>query len=75
VFDTLLKSAKEYENTIEALNLSLASCNPLSLDVCAYTILRLMSDIKDPALDEEANIRNWLQNLSQFAAMFFKKYH
>jgi hypothetical protein len=60
VFDTLLKSAKEYENTIEALNLSLASCNSLSLDVCGYTILRLMSDIKDPALDDEANIRNWL---------------
>ena len=60
VFDTLLKSAKEYENTIEALNLSLASSNSLSLDVCAYTILRLMSDIKDPALDDEANIRSWL---------------
>jgi len=34
-----------------------------------------MSDIKDPALDEEANVKNWLQNLAQFAAMFFKKYH
>jgi len=45
------------------------------LDVCAYTILRLMSDIKDLALDEEANVKNWLQNLAQFAAMFFKKYH
>jgi hypothetical protein len=64
VFDTLLKLAKEYDNIIEPLNLSLASCNAMSLDVCAYTILRLVSDIKEEPLDKEANVQHWLQNLT-----------
>jgi Transcription- and export-related complex subunit len=51
----MLKQAKQYDNQIEAINLSLQSCNPLSLDVCAYTILRFISDAKDEPLDEEEN--------------------
>jgi len=61
VFDTMLKQAKQYDNMIEALNQSLATCNELSLDICGYTLLRVISDCKDSPLDErEANVSSWL---------------
>lgn len=56
VFDIMLKQAKQYDNMIESLVNSLASCDQLSLDICAYTIIRFASDSKDVALDNEANI-------------------
>ena len=52
----MIKQAKQYDNQIEALIQSMSNCNQLSLDVCAYTILRHISDSKESALDEEANI-------------------
>ena len=70
----MMKQAKQYDNMIEALNSSLQFCSDLSLDICAYTIIRFLSDCKDPVLDDEANVQLWLQNLAQFAAIFFKKY-
>lgn len=74
LFDIVVKQAKEYDNMIEPLVLTMASCSDLALDICAYTIVRAASDSKEPELDKEANVEGWLQNLAKFAAMFFKKY-
>src|SRR5688500_13320930 len=40
----------------------------------AYTLVRHLSDSTSPSLDNEANISQWLLNLCEFAALFFKKY-
>ena len=40
----------------------------------AYTLVRHLSDSNSPSLDNEANIAQWIQNLSEFASLFFKKY-
>jgi Transcription- and export-related complex subunit len=74
LFETMIKQAREYDNMIEALNLSMASCCDLSLDICAYTIVRSVSDCKEQELDKEANVQGWLTNMAKFAALFFKKY-
>lgn len=59
---------------IEAQVQSLQYCSPLALDIVAYSFLRLVSDCNEDRLDKEANISDWLQNLAEFAALFFKKY-
>jgi hypothetical protein len=57
LFDTMLKQAKQYDNMIEACIQSLTNCNKLSLDICGFSILRIISDSKDPELDDEANVQ------------------
>jgi hypothetical protein len=42
--------------------------------MCAYTIVRILSDSKERPLDDEANVSDWLKNIASFAASFFKKY-
>lgn len=74
LFETMLKQAKDYENMIEPLTQCLSSCNDMSLDMCAYTIVRSFSDCREQPLAEEANVADWLKNIAQFAATFFKKY-
>jgi hypothetical protein len=59
---------------IEPLTQCLSTCNDLSLDICAYTIVRVLSDSKENLLDDENNVADWLKNIAQFAATFFKKY-
>lgn len=40
----------------------------------AYTLVRILSDSTEGKLDNEANYSEWLSNLAEFAALFFKKY-
>ena len=50
-------------------------CSELSLDVVAWTLIRIVSDAREEErLDKEANVVDWLSNLAEFAALFFKKY-
>ena len=60
IFDRIVRNSKEYDNMIEAFNISMSQCDELSLDICAYTILRITSDCKSKTLDNEANIEQWL---------------
>lgn len=46
----------------------------MSLDICAYSIVRFLSDFKERQLDEEANLADWLKNIALFAATFFKRF-
>lgn len=74
IFDTIIRQAKQFDNMIESLILSISTVDQLSLDMCGYTIIRIVSDIKEPPLDRDANPETWLKNLAQFSAMFFQKY-
>ncbi len=75
VLDSMMTNAKSYRNMIEAQVQSLQLCTPLALDIMAYTLLRHLSDSKQPALDtKDASIAMWLSNISEFAAHFFKKH-
>lgn len=56
VFDTLITNAKSYRNMIEAQVQTLSTCNELSLDIMAYTLVRHLCDSTSPSLDNEANI-------------------
>jgi len=39
-----------------------------------YTIIKELSDTNEERLDKEANPAEWLSNLAQFTALFFRKY-
>jgi Transcription- and export-related complex subunit len=65
---------KTYANMIETLSLSMGSCSALSLDICAYTIIKVLSETTLDTLDNEANTQDWLKNIAKFAAIFFQKY-
>ena len=47
LFDIMMKQAKEYENMIEPLVQCLQTCNDMSLDICAFSIVRFLSDNKE----------------------------
>lgn len=49
-------------------------CGPLQKDMVAYSLIRIISDTQEERLDNEANAQDWLQNLAEYAALFFKKY-
>jgi len=53
----------------------LAHAQDLSLDIMAFTIVKQLVDSTESMLDAEANVAPWLQNLTEFASQFFKKYH
>jgi hypothetical protein len=41
----------------------------------AFTITKHLADTNEDTLDDEANVSQWLNYLTKFAACFFKKYH
>ncbi|CDW79776.1 tho complex subunit 2-like [Stylonychia lemnae] len=74
VMNTVLSYAKNYRNMIEAQIQSLSLFGPLQLDMVAFSLVRLISDSPEQRLDSEANPNDWLQNLAEYSALFFKKY-
>jgi valyl-tRNA synthetase len=76
VFEHLVTMAKNNDNMIEPLSKAIETSHPLALDMFAYTIVRILSDLspKEQKLDAESNVAQWLTNIAQMAGMFFKKY-
>jgi len=44
------------------------------MDIMTFTLVRNLADSTDPPLDKEANTACWLNNLSEFASSYFKKF-
>lgn len=74
VVNTMITQAKNYNNMIETQINSLQYCNNLSLDIVGYSLVKSLSDSSEERLANEATVSEWLQNLAEFAAIFFKKY-
>ena len=74
-FDFIVSNAKAYDNMCEAQVQAIAHCQELSLDIMAFTIAKALADATESALDDEANVAQWLNYLTKFAASFLKKYH
>ena len=60
IFDTMMGSAKQYDNMIEAMVTTLSNCGDLALDMMSYTLLRQLSDTKSESLESEGNVADWL---------------
>ena len=54
--------------------MAISLCQDLSFDMMAFTIMRHLADSTKRPLDSNNDIAQWLQNLSEFAAQFFRKY-
>ena len=73
-FDTIGAQAKAYDNQIETQIQAISHSQDLSLDIMAFTIVKHLADTKESTLDKAHGIATWLQNLTEFAAQFFRKY-
>ena len=73
-FDTLIASAKAYANQIEPQIMAISLSQDLALDIMAFTVMKHLADSAQRPLDGNNDVAPWLQNLSEFAAQFFRKY-
>eukprot|EP00347_Sterkiella_histriomuscorum_P008986 403342964 len=74
VANSMLMQAKSYSNMIESQIQSYSFCGSLQLDMVAFSLIRILSDSTEDRLDKDANPQEWITNLSEYAALFFKKY-
>ena len=73
-FSLMANDAKNYENMHEAQLLAIAACGELSFDIVAFSCLSKLADTNDSHFDVEGNYAKWLQNITEFAGSFFKRY-
>ena len=73
-FSLMANDAKNYENMHEAQLLAIAGCGELSFDIVAFSCLSKLADTSDSHFDVEGNYAKWLQNITEFAGSFFKRY-
>jgi THO complex subunit 2 len=74
VFEVILSQIENYDNMIVVVLDCFKFLTPLAFDVLAFQLVAYLCRSKDRLKEDGTNVSKWLQSLSIFTGLLFKKY-